>query len=118
MIQHYERVLPRDLFNEANLLKCLGQLYLLIEDVPKRCTLVHTFSDRPFAISQDQSNGAIACVNVYMLLDSVKYLFWRPLNSHRSFPLYINALDYIDVFTEEGQLTDKFKQFIGYGEQT
>jgi hypothetical protein len=26
------RVLPRDAFNDANLLKCIGQLVLLIED--------------------------------------------------------------------------------------
>ena len=28
----YRRVLPRDLFNEAKLLKCLGQLALIIHD--------------------------------------------------------------------------------------
>ena len=27
----YNRVIPRDLFNEANLLKCMGQLYLCLE---------------------------------------------------------------------------------------
>ncbi len=27
----YARVIPRDLFNEANLLKCFGNLYLRLE---------------------------------------------------------------------------------------
>jgi len=27
----YTRVIPRDLFNEANLLKCYGQIYIEVE---------------------------------------------------------------------------------------
>ncbi len=29
----YHRVLPRDLFNDANLLKCMGRLIMLIDDL-------------------------------------------------------------------------------------
>ncbi len=32
MSQEYTRVIPRDLFNEAKLLKCIGRLVLLIHD--------------------------------------------------------------------------------------
>lgn len=31
-LSNYERVVPRDLFNEANLLKCIGKLVLEIEE--------------------------------------------------------------------------------------
>lgn len=30
----YQREIPRDLFNEANLLKCLGQISLIAHDRP------------------------------------------------------------------------------------
>ena len=30
----YARVIPRDLFNEANLLKCLGKVALILMDRP------------------------------------------------------------------------------------
>jgi hypothetical protein len=32
----YTRVIPRDLFNEANLLKCIGGLYIALEHVESR----------------------------------------------------------------------------------
>ncbi len=44
----YHRVLPRDAFNEAKLLKCIGKLTLLIEDkynTPKAASLIYAKSD-------------------------------------------------------------------------
>lgn len=43
MTSSYRRVLPRDLFNEAKLLKCLGQLSLMIHD--GKCELRVEHSD-------------------------------------------------------------------------
>lgn len=115
-LKHYERVLPRDLFNEANLLKCLGRLFLLCDDAPKDCTLVHTYSDRPFHVSQDDATGAITCVNIYMYIGDERILFWRPLNSREPWPLYIEYDDEcISVFDDNGNLTPEFKEVIKYG---
>lgn len=119
-VGHYERVLPRDLFNEANLLKNLGRLFLLLDDAQKDCTLVHEYSDRPFCIAQDDSSGAITCSNIYLLKGKTRHYLWRPLNSRQPWPLFIMTEDedVINVFhqdSDEGIITGEFAEFIGYG---
>ncbi len=114
---HYKRVMPRDAFNEGNLLKCLGRLFLLLDDrKDTQYTLVHEFIDRPFCIVQDETSGDITCSNVYMMLYCAHYLFWRPINSREPWPLFIETMndDVISVFDEHGDLTTEFKEFIGY----
>ena len=62
----YKRVLPRDLFNEAKLLKCLGRLCLLIED--DMCKLEYDHDDEfaeGFVIGQLQECGGIYPLNLH-----------------------------------------------------
>lgn len=123
-LKSYVRVLPRDAFNEGNLLKCLGRLFLLCDDAPKRksCQLVHVYDDQPFRIEQDDATGAITATNVHMVLGGEIVYFWRPLNSRQSWPLYIEINnETIQVFVDdipEGILTGDFKELIGYGNRS
>lgn len=59
----YIRVIPRDLFNEADLLKCLGKIVLDIEDGKLPWLSYHHDGDA-FNIVQNESNGAIYCANL------------------------------------------------------
>ncbi len=54
----YLRVIPRDLFNEGNLLKCLGRIYINLESLPGiSAELVETGG--PFHIEQNEDDGSI-----------------------------------------------------------
>lgn len=113
----YLRVIPRDLFNEANLLKCLGQVYLKLEvlNLPN-VELVHTNEDRPFDVRQDPSDGALWVRNIALRKGRHKrWWFRRPLNSREPWPLYlIDIGDWVEypVFTDEGEFTPEFLLFL------
>lgn len=64
---NYNRVLPRDLFNEAKLLKNLGRLILDVEDHmdPVSCLLISRITTKNFIIRQDQSDGSIYELTTY-----------------------------------------------------
>lgn len=104
----YQRVCPRDLFNEANLLKCLGRLSLLILDrvAPAGMELVHQDSVHGFEIEQNPNDGAIYCRNVELFHLGDYFTLMRPLNSREPWPLYFTVDDTtIYVFTEHGDLS-------------
>ena len=46
----YRRVIPRDLFNEGNLLKCLGKLYVQAEYYDEKTITVKQVDDGPFNV--------------------------------------------------------------------
>jgi hypothetical protein len=102
----YPRVLPRDAFNEANLLKCIGELTLLIENdmLPG---WAYVFDGRPFAISQDASDGSISVGNISFTKDRETVSVSTPLNSRRGWPLLVNGAgyDYEFVFDEAGNFS-------------
>ena len=109
----YLRVLPRDLFNEANLLKCLGQLWLLTEREPNfHCV---TGPVGGFDIRQHEGSGAIYVQNIaFARSDGLPVYLFRPLNSWEPWPLYLSDhrdLE-ISVFDEIGQLSAEMKEFI------
>lgn len=114
MIGNYRRVIPRDFFNEAKLLKCLGRLELLILD--RRCRLLSSHSGDRFRICQDMSNGSLVCTNYHVYLDGVSLHFFLPYNSKDNYPLTVNlnGEDYT-VFDEDGnfQLGDVFSDARG-----
>lgn len=112
----YRRVIPRDLFNEANLLKCLGALYISLDgDAAHFATFVQ--DDLPsFIIEQNMDDGSISVVNIGFHIKGVPYELIRPLNSRRPWPLYCRDLtsgaDDVPVFTEQGTLTMEFTKLI------
>lgn len=108
----YHRVLPRDLFNESKLLKCLGRLTILIEDglIPE---LKLEYDGRPFCIEQQSCDGSTYCTNIkiYLFQDGeLKQLdFVSALNSRESYPLLCEYQgEAFEVFNDDGSLHDSF----------
>lgn len=110
----YQRVIPRDLFNEGDLLNCLGRLWIKLDEYPvlKQRAEFHgpAYGSDPFYIDQDPSDGSINCTNVDLLLDgSETVILFRPLNARNKWPLWARFQDDdVRVFDEDGELTREF----------
>lgn len=107
----YERVIPRDAFNEAKLLKCIGQLALKILDkkVPEGLKIEIEESGEPFDIRQDDSDGSISVINYTVIVNDRCPRFYTPLNSLGAYPLKCTIDEEIyDVFNDAGEFTDEF----------
>jgi hypothetical protein len=111
----YLRVIPRDLFNEADLLKCLGRLWINLEHLGKEHFLVHVdHTIEHFDIDQNETTGGIYVNNVQLTINDVEYFLERPLNSRQSYPLMITVNDEdFRVFNEDGSFTKKMFELIG-----
>lgn len=109
----YQRILPRDLFNESKLLKCLGFLVLEYENkmFPNN---VHIYYDgTPFNIQQDY-DGNIEVVNLSIEKNDEEIRLYHPLNDKRPYPLraeFFAGLD-VRVFDDDGLFTKKFEELI------
>ena len=107
----YQRVIPRDLFNEADLLKCLGKFYLMTE-YHTTARILH--SGHAFNIVQNSSDGSIYCDNICVIIGSRTYDHFRPLNSREPWPLWLrlradpDAEDF-RAFDDQGNLSDEMK---------
>lgn len=111
----YRRVVPRDLFNEASLLKCLGQLYLRTEQFPYHVRLLHTGHE--FHVMQDQNDGSIHSGSITLLIGGKAYDHSRPLNSREPWPLWLverNDPDAepFEAFDAEGGLSPELDRLI------
>jgi hypothetical protein len=114
----YTRVIPRDLFNESKVLKCYGQLALLILDglidrLPLE--LEHDYvSYEGFTIKQDGQRAHIYCDNLHLILNGKqRIMLGVPINSREPFPM-VYVMDNDDegeVFANKGKLSDEFKQY-------
>jgi hypothetical protein len=118
-VGRYARVIPRDLFNEASLLKCYGKLTLELE---RRRTAAALDEDAlkhdPFDIRQDQSDGSISILNLPFTVRGVPFRLYRPLNSREPWPLWCESPfacdeEDLEVFTAEGELSPAFLELIG-----
>lgn len=110
----YLRVIPRDLFNEGNLLKCYGQLYLNLEKMGLQDCLAYT-DGGAFNVVQDDSDGSIYLLNVHLIVRGELIPLRRPLNSRDSYPLYAyvdDDDDPIQVFTDAGGFTGEMTAFL------
>ena len=113
----YIRVLPRDLFNEADLLKCMGRLWIELDRISgSRGRIVQEEVAR-FEVEQDDSDGSIHLANVTFEIDGVAHRLRRPLNARGSYPL-IDAgpdddFDPIRVFEDDGSLSADFLALVG-----
>ncbi len=114
----YLRVIPRDLFNESNLLKCMGQLYLCLERVDNSIAWLE-HDDAAFDIQQSDDDGStwVENVTLYRVLDGVAHPvhLHRPMNSREPWPLYATG-DYdcdVPVFNPDGTLSREFRSLLG-----
>lgn len=104
----YDRVIPRDLFNEANLLKCYGKLYIELEKLGLEHILLHHNKEQLFNVCQDES-GCLSINDIY--IKDIE--LFRPLNSREEWPLYAMYKDIeYEVFTDEGTFTTNFKNLV------
>lgn len=113
----YNRVIPRDLFNEANLLKCLGRLWCLLDETRgHNARLGNADSEHSgdaFIIEQDPSDGAIYVSNLPFTIGRIHFTLFVPLNNRNPWPLWLHhSEDDIRVFTEDGFLSSEFVQLI------
>lgn len=116
---NYARVIPRDLFNEGDLLNCLGRLWIkLDENRDHRARLTAGGPDgivNSFTIEQDPADGSISCPCVMLWWPTVEPMFFRPhlfrpLNARDKWPLWLRYGDQDDirVFDLDGELSPEF----------
>lgn len=114
----YTRVFPRDFFNEAKLLKCIGRLFLLkldgfMEEEPLNKIVIRCDSNG-FIIGQEQSAGGLFILNMYSAINNEKVIFCTKYNSKEKYPLELMTLNYkyIAVFNEEGNFTTELIEYL------
>lgn len=114
----YQRVIPRDLFNEANLLKCYGQMWLNLERLNLSSVSLDEDDDgSAFDVLQSDDDGSTWIQNLTLTVrDQIVSLF-RPLNSREAFPLMLRLCNHIDtveisVFNDDGSFTADMVAFL------
>jgi hypothetical protein len=118
----YPRVIPRDLFNEANLLKCYGRLYINLEKgsfPDAEMVFLDESTDESFQVVQDDSSGGLTIANVKLVVRGEPIALMRPLNSREPWPLYAvnpQCNDEVEVFDDEGDFTPAMQQFLKGGQ--
>ena len=115
----FMRVIPRDLFNEAALLKCLGKIALMAHNgIVEKLKMVYEPYDNGngeecegFLILQDDGSGDLYCNNVAAInADGDNCLVFRKYNdkSQWSVLIYPSDTDSILVMDDEGNPTKEF----------
>ena len=91
----YNRVIPRDLFNEAKLLKGLGLLILRIHDgmAPDGLTFQQPERDEPFRVEQNPATGHLEVTNVDVLLHGKPLTLYHPYNERDGLTLWFEHGD-------------------------
>lgn len=112
----YQRVIPRDLFNEAKLLKCLGQLALMAHDYPALgLKMQHFAEDEGFRIEQNPDSGALYCSNMELFVSGQEIHLSTRYNCKDAYPLNFiddTAEESGRVFSETGDFTPEFSNLI------
>ena len=112
-MRNYTRVIPRDLFNEAGLLKSLGRLAIALGELDGHNARIVEDTLDEFAIAQDPADGSISAENITFMIGSDQWKLFRSLNSRESYGLYASFDDEeVSVFEEDGALTDEFLELI------
>lgn len=108
----YVRVIPRDLFNEGNLLKCYGRVYLNLEWLNRDDVTLEHEGDA-FDIVQCPDDGSLHIENVRLIVRGVAFRLFRPLNSREAWPLYVqDGDDEREVFNANGGFSAEFREFL------
>lgn len=106
----YLRVIPRDFFNEAKLLKCMGQLSLKILDdlLPEGIDIQINECGESFDIEQT-IDGRLFVSNYEVTINDTYVSMSTTYNSKESYPLvcFHDDIETI-VFDEKGDFTTEF----------
>ena len=113
IVSTYQRVLPRDLFNEAKLLKCLGRLTLLIHDnneTVRGINFGHDGEDFRIVLTED---GHLMVSNLEFYHDADLLIFKTAYNSRGNWPLLMEFenCEYC-VFDEDGNIDSELVEFL------
>lgn len=95
----YKRVIPRDFFNEAKLLKCMGRLAVLIHDCklpPGISITLSGQSDEPFDVRMTV-DGCLTIVNCAAKINGFGVRFKTTYNSMSSYPLICEFGEGVEV---------------------
>ena len=116
-MQNYPRVIPRDLFNEAGLLKAVGRLAIVLGETHDHNAKFIQDQLDSFDISQDPADGSIEIKNLDFVIGSEKWNLRRLLNSRASYDLWaVNSDDdEVQVFEEDGSFTEDFLDLMKAG---
>ena len=111
---NYTRILPRDLFNEAKLLKCLGKITLdmhdQLEPVYPHLTIAH--DSGPFQVHL-LDDGHLMVNNLHFRYRGAPILFKTAYNSKRNWPLLMEADgEEYTVFKDDGSYDEDFINFL------
>lgn len=108
----YARVIPRDLFNEGDLLNCLGRLWIKLDERRDHTAKLDgpAFPNDRFMVEQDEADGSIEVVNVtFSTSEFVCPRLFRPLNARDKWPLWARIGDEdFRVFDLDGELSPEF----------
>lgn len=110
----HDRVIPRDLFNDANILECLGRLALVIHTgtddkrpTPEGLEIEH--DGRPFDIVQDPADGELSVANVIVTNRGKPIPLATVYNSRGAYPLYATIDgETVKVFDDYGKFESEF----------
>lgn len=114
----YTRVIPRDLFNESKLLKCLGQLALIAHDghdgKRSAASLRVIFDDDGgFIIDQRADDGGLYVTNLVVTIKGKAVEVYSAYNSKAAYPLLFAWRDEEgEVFNDDGTLSNEFYELI------
>ncbi len=107
----YQRVIPRDFFNEAKLLKCLGQLALKVLDGHAPDGLEVKLHDdmQPFGVTLDGETGNLYAANVSVTYKGVEVEVATSYNSRAVYPLsFVLGDSEGSVFDDNGNFDSEF----------
>lgn len=120
MTHRYKRVIPRDFFNEAKLLKCMGHLSLAIlgARIPADVNIEISYNDayaeecegvEGFAIQLDPHLELLYVANYDIYINEEYVACGTIYNRKDPFPLYVYYKETeIKMFDEEGQFSEDF----------
>lgn len=106
----YQRVLPRDLFNESKLLEQVGRICLAIHD-NELTKLSFDHDGSPFDIQLSDEGALYVCNIEFLDVEDLPVSFTTTYNSRAKNPLLTHDIeteeDYL-VFDDQGNFTIRF----------
>lgn len=114
--ENYNRVHPRDLFNESMLLKSVGRLSLLITNGESPEGLEMDEESDGFDVRQND-DGDIFINNIEIRIHGVPHFFGTPMNSRKNYPLFCQTEDWdvYEVFDTSGNFKQEFLDYVEGG---
>jgi len=120
--RQFRRVLPRDLFIESQLLKCLGKLVIHCDENAAAVAGMRYYSDDTthlvgFDVRQDSTSGMLIAASLYFGVNGQRMYFGVVYGTKKSkWPLELmdDALGYVEAFDEDGNITPELTARLSY----